>query len=82
MDLVTTNNLTPAELFRPFGDLRKENVTLQLTEKSIHTMREIQFQFYDRIAFFAVNENDKINLRTNALVNNSPHFDFSQVIYI
>ena len=66
------NSLTPAELLRPFGDLRNDQVTVSTSEKSGHLLKDFVVDFYDVVDYELVLPHDQVNERLVVLRKHAP----------
>ncbi len=73
------NNLSPAELLRPFGNLSKEQLIITPSEKGAYLLKDFQVDFYDGQDYVKMPASTQMKARRQVLENNPPYFDFKDV---
>ncbi len=73
------NNLSPAELLRPFADMSKEQLPISVSEKYSSTLRDFALDFYDSSDYERSPASVHFKARRAALESNAPLFSFKDV---
>eukprot|EP00826_Nyctotherus_ovalis_P024453 TRINITY_DN18915_c0_g2_i1.p2 TRINITY_DN18915_c0_g2~~TRINITY_DN18915_c0_g2_i1.p2 ORF type:complete len:111 (+),score=16.82 TRINITY_DN18915_c0_g2_i1:96-428(+) len=74
-----TNNLSPAEMLLPFGDMSKEIISVSTAEKSSHQLKEFLIDFYDSTDYEAVPPAIQSSCRYKAITSNAPKISLAKV---
>eukprot|EP00826_Nyctotherus_ovalis_P032561 TRINITY_DN26234_c0_g1_i1.p1 TRINITY_DN26234_c0_g1~~TRINITY_DN26234_c0_g1_i1.p1 ORF type:complete len:135 (-),score=32.52 TRINITY_DN26234_c0_g1_i1:293-697(-) len=73
------NYLTPAELLRPFGDLRNEVISMFAGEKNGYQAREFVIDFYDVWDYELVASHVQLNVRHAVIRKHAPELPLQNV---
>jgi len=76
------NNLSPAELLRPFADMRKDQLTISTSEKVSYFLKDFILDFYDYTDYDKTPASTHIKARHQILRNNPPNFNFSEPLSV
>jgi len=79
--LCKENNLSPAELLRPFGDLRKDQNVITL-DKIAYGLKDFLIDFYDSMDYERTPASTHMKARKQVLEANPPFFSFQDVSHI
>lgn len=77
-EICMENNLSPAELLRPFADLRREKIAVSTSEKTNHYLANFLLDFYDSPDYERSIASVQLQARHDVLANNPPS-EFSSV---
>ncbi len=76
--MCTENNLTPAELLRPFADMRKEQIIFNSFEKSAYVLKDFVVDLFDSEEYEQAPEQQREICR-KVLDLTPPYFSFEDV---
>jgi len=77
------NNLTPAELLSPFGDISNEIININTSEKNTHQLHNFVVEFFDSIDYETIPSISPViqsSLRHKVITANAPKISLSKVI--
>ena len=73
------NNLSPAEFLRPFADLRKEQLIININEKSFTSLKDLMVDFFDSSDYDSPSMQIRQKFYKEIIHLNSPQFIFNPV---
>ena len=72
------NNLSPSELFRPFADMRKDQLTICTSEKVSYFLKDFVLDFYDSGDYDKSPASVHLKARHQIIASNPPYFSFNE----
>jgi hypothetical protein len=83
-NILTKNNLKPAEFLRPFGNFTGSNINFSFGEKFTINMKNLRINFYDNEAYKKQSASSTNTLLEQVMVHNLSKAEWSidKVIYL
>ena len=77
--IISKNNLSPADFLRPFGDFRGKRITITFNEKEkeIITMNNFSIDFYDSYKFKSIEKDTIVSYITKMFEKNEQIWDLN-----
>lgn len=73
------NNLSPAEMLLPFGDMSKETISVSTTEKFSHQLKQFLIDFYDSTDYEGMPPAVQSSCRYRAIASKAPSVSLGKV---